>query len=171
MKYLLLWWLLTKIWIWSDRYSDSEAARVKSASRLVGGIAASTLNLQDGIANMAGESPALDEHYTTPHHTTPYHMAIYTIHSSSSLPIIFLFLVDLISFAYQLFSTVMSWTAMHHAGCHAQHCTPPHNTVHFLISQPIWASHSSNSLSTSLLFHSILFCPMLQLTARHSLWC
>ena len=42
------------------RYTDYEAARVKSASRLVGGIAASTLNLQDGISNMAGESSLQD---------------------------------------------------------------------------------------------------------------
>jgi hypothetical protein len=39
---------------------------VKSASRLVGGIAASTLNLQDGIANMAGESVVLDAHLAVP---------------------------------------------------------------------------------------------------------
>jgi hypothetical protein len=36
------------------RFSDSEAARVKNATRLVGGFASSTLELQDGISKMAG---------------------------------------------------------------------------------------------------------------------
>ena len=39
----------------NDRFSDSEAARVKSATHLVGGLATSTLQLQDGITKMACE--------------------------------------------------------------------------------------------------------------------
>lgn len=48
------------------RFSDAEAARVKSASKLVSSIATSSTGLQEGIFNMACESAVLDAHHAVP---------------------------------------------------------------------------------------------------------
>ena len=87
------------------RFSDSEAARVKSASKLVSTIGTSSTSLQEGIFNMACKSsPGSDEHCIT---QPPLY---------STLPDLLIVLLCIALFEWQLCSTVLSSTATHQAG-------------------------------------------------------
>jgi hypothetical protein len=143
----------------------------------VGGIAASTLNLQDGIANMAGESVVLDAYhavsfssFTTFHILRPPPLLLLILHSFSHSYCLFLRMPTLHSCSLISFITLVLDTTLH---CTALHCTTLHCTTLYysLIRVTNHRTKSLTLLPACLSLSPSLYFSTLQLTARRSLWC
>ena len=122
------------------RFSDAEAARVKSASKLVSSIATSSTGLQEGIFNMACESAVADAHHIVPPSAAslflflsspcPLPLLLHILHSFSHSFSLFFCMPVLRSCCHivqHIRNSILHCTALH---CTIFHCITLYSTVH-----------------------------------------